>query len=144
MKEQNKYEIIKYLVDHPEASKERASLKLHCTVRHVNRMIAGYRKEGKKYFIHGNRGRKPANTVDPATRGSIITLYSNKYYDANFTHFTELLARNEGISLSPSTVANILESGNIYSPRLTKKKKKRLRKELEARDNETRCTVFTI
>jgi len=133
MKEQHKYEIIKYLVDHPEASKERASLKLHCTVRHVNRMIAGYRKEGKKYFIHGNRGRKPANTVDQKTRTSIITLYSNKYFNANFTHFTELLARNEGITLSPSTVANILEAGNIYSPRLTKKKKKRLRKELETR-----------
>ena len=68
MNEQAKYEVIKYLVDHPEASKERASLKLNCTIRHVNRMIAGYKKKGKAFFIHGNRGRKPANTVDKATR----------------------------------------------------------------------------
>ena len=136
MNEQAKYEVIKYLVDHPEASKERASLKLNCTIRHVNRMIAGYKKKGKAFFIHGNRGRKPANTVDKATRTAITTLYSNKYYDANFTHFTELLARNEGITLSASTVANILEAEAIYSPRLTKKKKQRLRKELEARKEE--------
>jgi hypothetical protein len=133
MKEQEKYEIIKYLADHPEASKERASLRLNCTVRHINRLIAGYRMYGKAFFVHGNRGRKPANTVDNATRKTIVTLYSNKYYGANFTHFTELLERNEGIALSPSTVANILESGNIYSPRLTKNKKQRLKKELEAR-----------
>jgi hypothetical protein len=133
MNEQVKYETIKYLVDHPEASKVRASLRLHCTVRHVNRMIAGYRKEGKAFFIHGNRGRKPANTVDKAIRTDIVALYSNKYYDANFTHFTELLERLEGIKLSPSTVAGILEEAGIYSPRITKKKKRRIRKELEIR-----------
>lgn len=117
----DKYETIKYLVDHPEASKVRASLRLHCTVRHVNRMIAGYRKEGKAFFIHGNRGRKPANTVDKAIRTDIVALYSNKYYDANFTHFTELLERLEGIKLSPSTVAGILEEAGIYSPRIKEK-----------------------
>lgn len=138
MKEQNKYDIIKYLVDHPGASKERASLKLNCTVRHVNRMIAGYRKEGKAFFVHGNRGRKPSNTVDPATRTAIASLYVNKYYDANFAHFTELLAKYEGIFLSPSTVAGILESMSIYSPKITKAKKRRIIKELEKKKMEAK------
>lgn len=32
-----------------------------------------------------------------------------KYYDVNFTHFTELLARHDGISVSVSSVTLVLE-----------------------------------
>lgn len=60
-----------------------------------------------------------------------MDLYRTKYYGANFVHFTELLKRNENISLSVSAVTNYLETENIYSPRVTKAKRKRIRKELE-------------
>ena len=58
MDEQLKYEVIKSLADHPDGNKDRAALTLGCTKRHINRMLAGYRKEGKSFFIHGNKGRK--------------------------------------------------------------------------------------
>ncbi len=35
----------------------------------------------------------------------VIELYRTKYCDANFTHFTELLGRLEGIKISTSAVA---------------------------------------
>lgn len=130
MMEELKYETIKHLADHPDSSKERAALKLGCTVRHINRMLCGYRNQGKEYFVHGNRGRKPANTIPDSVKTSVVTLYTNKYYDANFTHFTELLAKHEDIFLSTSSVTSILEDACIYSPRLTKTKKKRIKKEL--------------
>lgn len=130
MDEQLKYEVIKSLADHPDGNKERAALKLGCTKRHINRMLAGYKAHGKDFFIHGNRGRKPANTIPDDTRTTITALYSSKYYDANFTHFTELLAEHEGIHISPSTVASILEAEYILSPRVTKAKRKRVRKKL--------------
>ena len=133
MNEQFKYETIKYLVDHPDASKQRASLKLHCTVRHVNRMIAGYLREGKAFFVHGNRGRKPAHALSVDTKKAVVNLYLSKYQNANFTHFTELLERFEGISLSVSAVSGILEDAGIHSPRITRAKKRRLIKELEER-----------
>ena len=60
MDEQKKYEVIKSLADHPAPNKQRAALTLGCTVRHINRMLKGYKEHGKAYFIHGNRGRKPA------------------------------------------------------------------------------------
>jgi len=49
-------------------------------------MLKGYSKHGKEYFIHGNRGRKPANTIPDKTRNLVADLYRNKYYDANFEH----------------------------------------------------------
>ena len=133
MDEQKKYEVIKSLADHPNPNKVRAAMTLSCSVRHINRLIKGYQEYGKEYFVHGNRGRKPSTTTPVEIRSSVVDLYRTKYFDANFTHFTELLAAHEGIFLSPSTVTNILESEYILSPKATKAKKKRVKKELEGK-----------
>ena len=132
MDEQKKYEVIKSLADHPAPNKQRAALTLGCTVRHINRMLKGYKEHGKAYFIHGNRGRKPANTIPNETRNLVVDLYRNKYYDANFEHFTELLGKHEDIYLSPSAVMSILEAEYILSPKATKAKKKRIKEQLKA------------
>lgn len=131
MDEQKKYEVIKHLVDN-DGNKDRAAMTLGITKRQVNRLIKAYKEKGKAAFLHGNRGRKPATTTAPETRQDVVDLYRTKYYDANFTHFTELLQKHEGISLSPSTVASILEASGILSPRVTKAKRKRIKKQLEA------------
>ena len=131
MDEQKKYEVIKSLADHPDGNKDRAALTLGCTKRHINRMLAGYRKEGKAFFIHGNRERKPSTSIPDETRNRIIDLYLTKYFDANFQHYSELLEVHEHICVSPSSVAKILESKYILSPKVTKAKKKRMEKELQ-------------
>ena len=132
MDEQKKYEVIKSLADHPTPNKQRAALTLGCTVRHVNRMLKGYREQGKEFFIHGNTGRKPANTIPDNTRRLIVDLYRSKYYDANFQHFTELLKKHESIHISASAVMSILEAEYILSPKVTKAKKKRVTEQLKA------------
>ncbi len=117
MDEQRKYEVIKNLVDHPDiGNKDRAALQLGCTRRHINRMIMGYRKNGKAYFLHGNRGRKPATTIADEIRKQVVDLYRTKYFEANFEHYTELLAIHEDIHVSASSVMNILEQEYILSP----------------------------
>lgn len=130
--EQIKYKTIKHLADHPDANKDRAALTLNCTRRHINRMLAGYKKYGKEFFVHGNRGRKPATTIPAQSKQVIVDLYRNKYFNANFQHFTELLAKHEQIHISASSVATILESEYILSPKVTKAKQKRLKKALQA------------
>ena len=130
MEEQQKYEVIKKLID-TNGNKDRAAMTLGISRRQVDRLIAAYKEKGKAAFVHGNRGRKPAITTPDEVRKSVVDLYRNKYYEANFTHFTELLERNEGITLSVSAVTNFLEAEHILSPRVTKSKKKRVRKELE-------------
>ena len=134
MDEQRKYEVIKGLVDHPDtANKDRAALILGCTKRHINRMIQGYIKDGKAFFIHGNRGKKPATTIHPDIRSQVLDLYRTKYYEANFVHYTELLKKHEGISISSSSVMSILESEYILSPKATKAKRRRIRQALRAK-----------
>ena len=132
MNEDLKYETIKRLVDE-DGNKDRAAMTLGISRRQINRLIKRYRESGKQAFVHGNRGRKPAKTIPEETRHVIVDLYRTKYYDANFTHFTEILSRSEGIKLSESAVRSILEAEYILSPRVTKAKKKRIRKELEAK-----------
>ena len=134
MNEQRKYEVIKGLVDHSDtANKDRAALILGCTKRHINRMIQGYIKDGKAFFIHGNRGKKPATTIRPDVRSQVIDLYRTKYYEANFEHYTELLKKHEGISISSSSVMSILESEYILSPKATKAKRRRIKQALRAK-----------
>ena len=49
MKEQNKYEVIKELVDH-NGNKQRAALELGLSVRQINRLIKKYKEKGKSRF----------------------------------------------------------------------------------------------
>ena len=130
MNEQVKFDVIKSLVDHGCKNKLRASLKLGCTIRTINRMILGYKKQGKSFFIHGNTGRAPVNKTPETLKTKIIKLYKTKYFDANFEHFKELLEENENIILSVSNLTKILESAEIYSPKMTRQKRKRIKIEL--------------
>lgn len=137
MDEQRKYEVIKRLVDE-DGNKDRAAMTLGITKRHVNRLIKKYRENGKEAFQHRNKGRKPVTTIPQEERSAIIDLYRTKYYDANFTHYTELLETHEHISVSVSAVASILESEYILSPKVTRAKKKRIKKELSQKQHSAR------
>ena len=129
-----KYEVIKKLVD-THGDKNRAALKLGITRRQVDRLIIAYKSKGKAAFLHGNRGRKPAITIPDSIRKLVVDLYLTKYYEANFTHYTELLEKYEDITLSVSAVTGILEAENIFSPKITKAKRKRIKKELQQQKN---------
>ena len=131
MNEQHEYEIIKELVDHG-SNKERAALALGCSRRTIDRHVAGYKAEGKAYFVHGNRGRAPAHALDSATRQDIADIYTNKYCDANFAHFAELAAERDGIAVSEGTVRNIMKEAGILSPRANRKTKREFKAKLEA------------
>ena len=48
MTEEEKYLAIKKLVD-TKGNKNRIAINLGCSIRHVNRMIQGYSRDGKAY-----------------------------------------------------------------------------------------------
>lgn len=125
MTEEDKYVTIKKLVE-TEGNKQRAAIHLGCTVRHINRMIKGYKEKGKEFFVHGNRGRRPAHTKDDKTRQNILDLYRTKYEEANFTHYSELLEEYENINISTSAIRSILMDEYILSPKATRKTRKNL------------------
>ena len=120
MKEQKKYEVIKELVEHG-GSKERAALKLGITIRQVNRLIIIYKERGKKGFVHGNRSRKPATTLNKSLSEDIILLYKTKYQDFNFSHFKEYLEEEENIKVSYKFIYDTLTKQGILSPKARKR-----------------------
>jgi transposase len=129
MDENNEYEVIKKLVE-TNGNVNTARVRLGCSKKTIDRMIKGYKTEGKAYFIHGNKGHQPAHTIPDDRRRLIIDLYQNKYYGANFLHFNELLSENEEISVSYTAVRNILMKENILSPKATRETRKRIKKAL--------------
>lgn len=131
MNENEKYQIIKKLVD-TDGNKQTAALKIGCSLRHVNRLIAGYKESGKTFFVHGNHNHKPSTTIPDETNLLILNLYRSKYYEANLTHYQELLADMEHIDVSVSTIASILRKEYILSPKAHRVTKKKVKKELKA------------
>ena len=143
MKEQHAYEVIKELVDH-NGNKKRAAHTLSCSPRTVDRYIAGYKAEGKAYFIHGNRGRKPSNALDESAKADIVDLYLNKYDEANFAHFNELLEREENITVSETTVRNILSEADVLSPKANRVTRREFVKRLKEMLAETKGKKETM
>ncbi len=75
-------------VDRGEITAAEAGKVVGLSIRHIRRLLAKYREEGPKALSHGNRGRKPPHTLDPAIGSRIVELYENKYVGFNHTHFT--------------------------------------------------------
>ncbi len=128
MKEQEKYDVIKELVEH-QGNKNRASKKLGISRRQVDRLIIIYKEKGKSGFVHGNRSRKPSSTLDQSISEDIITLYKNKYYDFNFNHFKEFLEKEENIKVSYKYIYNTLTKEGILSPKARRKTKRQFAKQ---------------
>lgn len=100
-----------------ELSKRQAAQVLGLSVRHVKRLLAGYRKEGARVLAHGNRGKKPKHALDERMKKKVAVLASSTYVGVNTQHFTELLAEREDIMLSRSSVRRILLTVGLTSPR---------------------------
>jgi len=107
---------------------------LNLSLRQSRRLIAAYRKEGAQALAHGNRGRKPPNSIEEELRQQVLELASCKYSGFNHQHLTELLAEREDIFLSRSSVRNILLESGIRSPRKRRPPKHRSRRERYPRE----------
>ena len=84
------YEKIKRYVDQGGNFK-RLCLELGISERTARRKVAGYKEQGKQFFVHGNRSRKPSCAISQEARSKIVQLYKEPLYEgANFAHFHEL------------------------------------------------------
>ena len=128
MNEKEKYDVIKDLVDH-NGNKNRACEKLNLSRRQIDRLIILYKEKGKYGFVHGNRNKKPVNSIDKSISEDIILLYKNKYQDWNFYHFKEFLEINENIKVSYDFIYKTLTKEGIISPKARKKTKREFKKQ---------------
>lgn len=83
------------------------------------------RKKVNHGFVHGNRSKKPAKTLDKSFSENIILLYRNKYQGFNFKHFYEYLIEEENIQVSYHFVYTTLMNNSITSPKARKATKRK-------------------
>jgi len=91
-----------------------AAAGLGLTVRQVRRLRRAIERGGRAALQHGNRGRRPTNAVDAATRARIVALRQTIYRDFNDQHFTEKLATEQPpIAVGVATVRRVLRGAQI-------------------------------
>ena len=126
--EQTRLHVLNSVLEHQLPAAQAAEI-LGVSERHAWRLLAAYRREGAAALAHGNRGRKPRNTVSDVEADAVVRLASTTYAGANHTHLTELLRDREGIDLSRPTVRRILTRAGISSPRHRRPPKHRVRRQ---------------
>ena len=140
MNEQEKYEVIKELVDH-KGNKNRACKELDISRRQIDRLIIKYKEGGKSAFVHGNRGHVPSKTLDKSISEDIILLYNNKYQGWTFNHFNEFLKIEEIIDVSYNFIYKTLTKAGILSPKARKETKKEFKKKQLLNENKINNTM---
>lgn len=114
---------------------KQVALALGISERRVKQIKKEVKENGIKSIQHGNRGRKPKNTISDEKRKKILELRQSYEYElSNFKHFQELLKERENINISYSALYHILKNAGIKSPKKHRKTKlhhRRKRKEAE-------------
>jgi len=117
MQDQHQASVLQ-LLDSSRTSVGQAAQLLDCSERQVYRKLAAYRAQGVGAVPHGNRGRTPHNALDPKLRAEVLGLIrSDAYRPLNTHHLAEILAENEGIPLSVSTLRRLRIAAGVSSPR---------------------------
>ncbi len=116
-------------LDRGDLTAAAAAAQLGCSVRQVRRILAAYRKEGAASIPHGNRGRQPAHTLDPAVRQRVAKLVRTTYAGVNDSHLRDLLEEREGLVLSRASVQRLRQAADASSPRQRRLPQHRQRRE---------------
>lgn len=111
-----------------ELSMAEGATRLGLSERHLWRLRGAYEDDGPAGLVHGNRGRPSARRIDAALRARVVELRRTTYGELNDTHFSELLAEREAITISRESVRAILRSEGIGSPRRRRAPKHRSRR----------------
>ena len=132
-REQTRAKVLTIVIEGRCTAAEAAGL-LGVSERHLFRLKKAFREEGPGGLAHGNRGRRPRHAIAAETRDEVLRLASSLYHDYNHTHLQEELAEEHGITLSRRTVARILTTAGLRSPRRRRSPKHRSRREPSAKE----------
>lgn len=122
-KEVRRVEVLSIALSGGLTNKDASEL-LGVCVRQFIRIKKKFLQEGAQGLVHGNRGRNPVHAITDEVRGEVVSLFKERYYDFNISHFTEHLNERECISISRSSVSRILKLEGIRSKRSVNKKPK--------------------
>lgn len=81
---------------------------LRLSDRSTRRLRARMERDGSAGLVHGNRGRVSMGRLPEGTRERILELAGERYAGVNDTHLSELLAEEEGITISRAALRRLL------------------------------------
>jgi len=99
----NRYHVIQMVIE-GKMSLAEAAQSMQLSYRQAKRIKANVVAEGASGVLHHNHGRTPANKLPDELRQRVQELGQGDYAQFNDTHFTELLAQRENITISRETV----------------------------------------
>ncbi len=113
-----------------QRSRVEAAPLLNRSHRQVQRMLAAYRKEGAGAVVHGNRGRKPKQSMSIEVQQQVIALAQTTYQGCNQQHLRDGARKNgRGSHSHASLVHRILQAaGLLAEPKRRKPQHRRRRK----------------
>lgn len=116
-KENKKYEIIEKIVNKKITRKE-AMFELNMSRQQIYNLMIIYNTQGKKGFIHKNKGKIPSNKIEQQVIEEIENLYLNEYYDYNFEAFYDELNEKykDKYNISYSSLHSHFLNDDIISP----------------------------
>ena len=127
-REQARLQVLNSVMEYQLPRAQAAEI-LGISERQFRRVLVAYRRNGAAALVHGNRGRKPRNSVPEDVVAAAVILASGKYAGFNHSHLTEVLAEREGIHLSRQTLSRLLNRHGLSSTRQHRPAKHRIRRE---------------
>ena len=109
---------------------------LDLSIRQVQRLKSEATANGITSVLHKNRGRKPANTLNPQTAEAIVEIYNTELSGYNFCHTTDVLAEEKDIFVSVSTVSRLLSAHGMRSPKAKRRPKRHRSRDAREREGE--------
>lgn len=122
--EKRRLRIIKRLIA-GEINGPRAAKLLKVSTRQVRNLKRQVLQEGDIGIVHKNRFNKPINRYSPLIREYLVKTYRREFRGVNFSEFARIM-QERGITLSRSTIYNILRENRIRSPQRKRIKRKKV------------------
>ena len=134
-KDARKVSLIDELLAKRITNLQAASL-LELSIRQVQRLKAKASNHGSVSLLHGNYGRKPANTLDPNVSAQLVEIYKTELRGYNFCHARDILAEENAISVSVSTASRYLKNSGVTSPKAKRRPKNHRSRNPRSREGE--------
>jgi len=99
-----------------------AAVKLHLSVREVQRLKAKARRDGIDALVHGLKGKTSNHKIDETVKKKVLSLVTDKYHDFKPTFASEKLGELEGILVNRETLRLWMVEEKLWKPRRHKKR----------------------
>lgn len=122
-KQLRRYQVIQAVIDGNVTVNEAANA-LGLSTRQILRLKKGVKLGGASAVIHGNTNRTPANAISAGNKAKILEIWNGDAFSScNFNHFRDILDEHYGITVSYSTLHNLMAAEGVKSPKKKRRKK---------------------